>query len=86
LPAQRELQFIVGSGGPIVVTASPPIANGSVIGQELYLRGSDNTNTVYLTDDRTQLFLNGDWVGQQFSSLYLIWDGTGWWEIARNDI
>lgn len=88
LGVQRELQFIKGSGGSVVVTASPPIEAGTAAGQELVLMGT-STNTVTL-ETATGLSLNGPIVmgsalsgGGAGSVLSLIWDGTSWNEVSR---
>lgn len=82
--AQREIKFIAGNGGPVTVTATPQIAAGTIIGQELTLRGTNDTNTVALGDGNG-LLLNGACTLRNGSSLALLWDGTLWVEVARND-
>lgn len=79
---KSEVQFVVGNGGPVAVTADPQISAGSVVGQELRLVGTDNTNTVTLADG-TGLSLNGAWVAANHSVLNLMWDGTVWLETSR---
>lgn len=79
----RQLKFIVGAGA-VVVTATPQVQVGTLIGQELVLRGTDNVNTVTLAD-ANGLNLNGPCVLRNGSTLYLIWDGATWSEVSRND-
>lgn len=81
----RELQFIVGSPGPVVVTANPQIAIGTAVGQELLLICPDAVNSVTLANGNG-LALNGPCTLISGGSLSLIWDGTLWNEVCRNDI
>lgn len=78
----RSLWFIQGNGGHIDVTASPQIAAGTTVGQELVLVARNNDQTVTL-ENGTGLSLNGPWVGAEDDSLTLVWDGTNWTELAR---
>lgn len=80
----RQLWFIQGSGGHVDVTANPQIAAGSTVGQELYLIGRNNDQTVKL-EDGTGLSLNGEWYAEEDSSLLLLWDGTNWTELSRSN-
>lgn len=85
LGIQREVQFIKGSGGPVVVTGAPAIAVGTTVGQELILVCVDNTNTVTLNDGNG-LSLNGPIVMNATGAgawIYLVWDGTNWSEVSR---
>ena len=89
LGAQRELQFIQGSGGAVSISATPPIAAGTVVGQELVLVGCSASNTVTF-DTATGVSLNGPIVmgsalagGGAGAVLSLVWDGTTWDEVAR---
>lgn len=79
----REYQFIVGVGAT-TITAVPQISAGSVVGQELVLQGTSNVNTVSIADGNG-LNLNGPCTLQNGSAIYLIWDGTVWSEVSRND-
>ena len=81
-----SVNYIVGSGGAVTVTASPQVSAGSVAGQQLTLIGTSATNTVKLQDG-TGLALNGPWIGAASSSLVLVWDSGAsvWREIARNN-
>lgn len=81
----REFQFVVGNGGPIVVSVNPQIEAGSVIGQELVLKGTSDVSTVGIANG-TGLELNGPCTLANGSCIWLVWDGTAWGEVARNDI
>lgn len=74
--------YIAGNGGPIVVSASPQIAAGSVDGQQLMLQSKDATNTVELQDGNG-LAMNGPWIGGLNSVISFTWDGALWVEISR---
>lgn len=84
----RETWFIVGSGGPVVVTANPQIVDETAgdyllqVGDELRLIGTNNINTVTFSDGNG-LSLNGSWVGADHSVLNLMWDGSVWVETSR---
>ena len=79
--------FVTGSGGAVTVGSTPNITNGTAIGQLLTVIAESNTNTVTLQDVASLagsgLHLNGNWVGQQYSALNLVWDGTYWNEVSR---
>lgn len=85
LDVLREFQFVKGSGGPITVTANPQIEAGTIVGQELLLQGTDNTNTLTISNG-TGLVLNGACVLASGSRIWLVWDGAFWVESSRNDI
>ncbi len=82
---QREMIFIAGNGAAITVTKNPQIAVGTAVGQELILEGCHNTNTVTINNG-TGLILNGTCVLKSGSIIYLIWNGSAWAEVSRNDI
>jgi hypothetical protein len=85
LHVQRELQFIIGSGGAVTITASPAIAAGTAVGQELVLHGTDNTRTVTFNTG-TGVSLNGPIVMGATgagAALSLVWDGSTWFEVSR---
>jgi hypothetical protein len=75
-------KYIAGNGGPVVVTANPQIAAGTVDGQQLVLQSRDATDTVQLSDG-TGLSLNGAWIGGLDSSITLTWDTVNWVEMSR---
>lgn len=79
----REVQFVVGSGA-ITVTANPQIEVGTVVGQELILFGTSDSNTVTVSNG-TGLGLNGACTLRNKASLYLVWNGSIWCEVSRND-
>lgn len=80
----RSLWFITGSGSAVQVTATPQIAAGTTVGQELLLIGTSDTNSVTLAEGTgSGLSLNGPMTLSNHSSLHLIWDGAVWAEIAR---
>jgi len=80
----REIKFITGSGGAVDVTANPQVAAGTT-GQELILIGRSDVNTVTL-ENGTGLALNGTCVLSEGSTLHLVYDGTNWAEVTRNDL
>lgn len=79
---QRGLQFVKGSGGPVTITAVPPIAAGTVIGQELLIIGCDNANTLKISEG-TGAFMNGDCTLTLDDTIAYVWDGTEWLETYR---
>jgi len=78
----RQLRFIVSTGGAALVTASPQIASGTNVGQELLLRGVSDADYIILTDGNG-LLLNGQWKSKTNSTLTLVWDGLSWFEKSR---
>lgn len=81
----NEIQFVQGSGGAVDITANPQISAGNFTGQSLTLVGRHDTNTVKL-EDGTGLELNGACTLSAASVITLMWDGTKWTEVNRNDI
>lgn len=81
----RELQYLVGDGGPIDVSADPQIDPGTFIGQELILEGLDDDDMVILHSGRG-LLLNGAVSLVAGAAIYLLWNGTLWTEVLRNDV
>ena len=75
-------KYIQGSGGAVVVTASPQIAAGSLVGQSLKILCTSAVNTVTFADG-TGLSLNGAFVCGSNSAIVLDWNGSVWTEIAR---
>jgi hypothetical protein len=82
LGAQRELQFIRGSGGPVVVSAALQIAPGTTVGQELTLRCTDAFNTVTLQDGNG-LSLDGPIMlgGPGQAAAAFVWDSNVWFGV-----
>ena len=76
--------WVVGSGGPVTVTATPSVTACTGDGQELVVIGTDATKTVTLQDQNSLsssgLSLNGNWTGGKDSTLTLHCDITqGLW-------
>lgn len=78
----QNYNFIVGSGGPVTVTANPQISAATNVGQVLVLIAKSATNTVTISDGNG-LSLNGAWVGGLNSVITLVWDGSNWIEESR---
>lgn len=74
--------FIVGNGGPVTITATPQIAAGNAVGQQLVLIGEGAANSVTIADGNG-LALNGSATLLQNQSITLEWDGTVWVELSR---
>lgn len=83
--ALNQLMYVAGNGGPVTVTATPQIAAGTIIGQILMIKGTNNTNTVTIGFG-TGMELNGNCVLALASMISLIWTGSVWTELSRNDI
>lgn len=84
IPADiRSRVFVIGNSAPIV---DPLLTNGTT-GQELFLFGTDNTNTIEL-NDASNLLLSGSVILKLGTILTLHWiDGLGKWvEVSRNEI
>lgn len=79
----RQVWYIQGSGGPVTISASPPIAApASLINQELVLVGASDTNTVTMSGS-SGLDLNGDITMGDDDVLGLLYDGAQWIEMYR---
>jgi hypothetical protein len=83
--------FVVGNAGAVTVTATPSITACTADGQRLLVIGTHATNTVTLQDEAnlsgSDLRLNGNWVGGQYSVLELVCANAGvaaeWNEVSR---
>lgn len=76
---QRQIIFIEGSPGSVVVSANPQISAGVTVGQELRLIGRNSVSTVELNNGNG-LSLNGPIVIGEDDIFDLCWDGTNWVE------
>lgn len=74
---QRQLRFLGSTGGIVNVTANPQIAAGGIIGQELLIVGTSDTDYIILQDG-TGLSLNGPISLQNNVATLLFWNGGVW--------
>lgn len=85
----KTVAFVVGNGGAVTITASPPIVTtGMIVGQELKICGTDNTNTVTYTNS-VNLVLTGSATLGKDQCLDLMFAGTdganlSWIETGRS--
>lgn len=85
----KTVAFVVGNGGAITITASPPITTtGMIVGQELKICGTSNTNTVTYNNS-VNLVLNGSATLGKDQCLDLMYAGTdgtnlSWIETGRS--
>lgn len=79
---QRQYKFVVSNGGPVTVTANPQIQNGTVLGQELIIEGTSDTDYPILNDG-TGLAMNGTAEIKNEKKVYFVWNGIKWSEISR---
>lgn len=85
----KSVVFVVGNGGAVTITASPPITTtGMIVGQELKICGTDNTNTVTYTNS-VNLVLTGSATLGKDQCLDLMFAGTdgtnlSWIETGRS--
>lgn len=82
LGAIREIIFVESDGGAVTVTADPPIAAGTFVGQELTIIGTSDTDTIQI-DDAAGLNLNGTVIIEDGQVLNLLWIGSVWLETFR---
>jgi hypothetical protein len=80
-----QVSFIQGSGGAVTITASPAIAAGTVVGQQLHIIGRSNTNTVTIPNQSGSVELNGPCTLGASDMLTLVWDSAAWVEKCRNN-
>ncbi len=85
---QRHV-LILTCAGVDRVSAAPHIQEGVRVGQLLTILVTDDANRITITDDGAGTILNGDWVvGDGYgigAKIWLVWDGTRWWEIDRKN-
>lgn len=81
----RQILYVVGDGGATTLSASG-IAAGAYDGQELFVCGTDDTNTVTISDGGNTAQGGGDSVLGAGSIAHFLWDATGaiWRLIGRN--
>lgn len=77
-----EKQYVVGSGGPVDIAASPQIAPGTYDGQILILVGRDDARPVVI-ENGNGVSLDGACSLGEDDTLVLNWDGTNWSEEGR---
>lgn len=82
--ASNQLIFVQGSGGPVVITASPAIQAGVIVGQVMTIIGRSNTNTLEIDNQPGLVELNGNVVLGLSDAISLIFDGTAWVETSRS--
>jgi len=85
----RTTAFVVGNGGAITITASPPITTtGMIVGQELRVCGTSNTNTVTYNNSVNLVLTGSATLGkdQCLDLMYAGTDGTNlsWIETGRS--
>lgn len=78
----RQIRFVVSNGGATPVTAVPQVAPGTIIGQELELKGRSDTDYLQLADGNG-LDLSAPIDLKAKNSLTLVWDGGFWAEKCR---
>jgi hypothetical protein len=82
--AINQIVFVQGNGGPTVVTASPAIQAGTIVGQQMIIIGRSNTNTLEIDNQNGLVELNGNVVLGLGDMITLIFDGTSWSESSRS--
>ena len=83
--ASKQIIFVVGSvAGESDVSASPQITAGTIVGQEMRIVGTSDSDYILL-EDGTGLSLNGPWYSYNNDTLDLYWNGTVWSEFSRRD-
>lgn len=85
----KTVAFVVGNGGAITITASPPITTtGMIVGQELRVCGTSNTNTVTYNNSVNLVLTGSATLGkdQCLDLMYAGTDGTNlsWIETGRS--
>lgn len=89
VPGAENVVFIVGNGGPVISTASPPVDTTSmVVGQKLKIIGTDDDNTVTY-DSSVNFVLNGSYTLAKDYVLELMFLGSdgvndAWVEVGRS--
>lgn len=79
---QRQYQFVISSGGAVTVTANPQVSAGTVVGQELIIEGTSDTDYPVLSHGNG-LNLNGSIDLKNRKKIFLLWNGVDWSEMAR---
>lgn len=84
--AFKIIRITASHGGAQTMTATPQIAAGTQLGQEMKLIGVSDTAYITLTDAPigSGLLLRGDMHLRNGRSVDLSWNGTVWVETGRN--
>jgi len=87
LVVNGSLVRISGSAGAVTLNATTPITNGEFDGQILELSGINDTNTVTIQSNGTNVKMNGDVTLTDGDTIKYWWDNTStaWRERARNN-
>lgn len=79
----RELRRVQGNGAAVTANTTTPITAGTTEGQELFLKGMHDDNTVTI-ENSGNVDLNGNMTLYAGSTLHLMWVDSKWLEIARS--
>jgi hypothetical protein len=81
---QRQLRFIssIAGSGAQVITENPQIAPGTIVGQELFLKGTSDTDYIVINDGNGVSQNGAIEFKNHFTGAY-IWDGSVWSENGR---
>jgi hypothetical protein len=82
--SQRQLQFIRSTSGIVPVTANPQISPGTIVGMELRLVGTSDTNAPVLATGNG-VYLNGPITLKQNVVVDLYWNGSVWADSSREN-
>ena len=80
----RQFKYLSTVHGEVYITSSPQIQAGNFDGQELYLKGTSDTNFPVFSDGNG-LSLNGPLLLRSGEAAILVWDKSAsvWTEISR---
>lgn len=78
----REVIFTESNGGEVDISTNPQIADGDLVGQQLILWGTSNTDYL-LFENANGLNLNGQMALKAVECLGLMWNGNQWAEMFR---
>lgn len=80
-----QMVFVTSSTASAItaISANPQISNHTIVGSKLRLIGTSDAD-VFTLSTGNGLWLNGDWSSLNHAILDLVWDGTVWAEVGRN--
>jgi hypothetical protein len=79
----RQARFLASTGGAVTVVASPQVAAGTNIGQDLLLTGTSDTDYLELNDGNG-LKQNGAVLLKSGQTITYFWTGSVWKETSRS--
>lgn len=80
----RQVIYVQSASGAVQVTNVPQISAAQTYGRELWVIGTSNSNYIIITGNGSGVSLKSDWASFNGNVLKLMWNGSLWLEVGRN--